>query len=111
MYFDPHLVSREENDWELELCLHLQASLDSAFQKRQAGVLPSGDEWGEAFFRAFDELPREDRGGAETVYLVAHNTLEAQARHGLGRPLAHRILADPEAFLKSLLAAMKELDF
>lgn len=110
---DAEVVAADQNDMgrELEGCLFLQASLDSAYQRRQSGAAVSGEGWGDAFFRAFDRLPPGDGADLDVIYYVAHRTLATQAEHGLGRPLAHRILADPEAFLKSLVAAMEELNF
>ena len=95
---------------EVDLCLHLQTSLETAFHRRRAGLPSWGEEWGEAFFRAFDELPPENGLELETVYLAAAKTLALQARHGQDRPLAHRILLNPEAFLMTLAAALKQVN-
>ncbi len=95
---------------EVDLCFHLQTSLEAAFHRRRAGLKSWGEEWGEAFFRAYDELPQESGVGLETIYLAASKTLALQARHGHDRPLAHRILLNPEAFLLTLAAALQQFD-
>lgn len=103
-------MNPESNEADSELCLKLKASLEAAYHGVKTHEAEEYLHWGRFLLALSENGPLDDPPSREELYVAAVHTLQTQALHGADRPaLAHRIIADPEAFFLSLAAAIKTL--